>query len=50
MLVGLQITPRLCCKTNYWTYNTDNNSLRENLNKLCFIKMSKKLLLMALAM
>ena len=42
MLVGMQITSRLCCKQI-------TEDLREKFNKLCFIELSQNLLLLVVA-
>ena len=47
MLVGLQITPRLCWKTNHLPFNTITEGFRENFNKLCFIELSQNILRVA---
>ena len=44
MLVGLQIAPRVYCKTNHWPYNTNTEGLIENFNKLCFKELPQNIL------
>ena len=49
MSVSLQIAPRLCCKRNYWPYNTNTEGLREIINKLCSIELSQSIFRLVVA-